>query len=293
MIGFTFKQLYIFVNTVHHQSLSKAAERCFITQAAASRSLLHLEQALGAPLFDRVGKRLVLNTNGQQLLPLAKRILDEAEAMQDEMHGEGKVHGQLTIGASTTIANFVLPPLMAKFKKNHPHVSIDLIIDNSYTIAKQMASLALDMAFVEGDVAVTPLDCLPWMEDELYIVCNRQHPLASNSSVRRSELANHPWVFREQGSGSRTMFYKAIGGDEHLQCEIELDSTEAVISYVASSQCLGYISKIICKNPLAAGQIVAIKVEGFEVKRQLLQLRHPDKYQTRACRTFLEQINKK
>jgi len=293
MIPFTFRQLQVFVNTARFQSLSKAAEKCFITQAAASMSLIQLEQILDKPLFDRIGKRLHLNANGERLLPLAASLLSRAEVMKDDAFlEEGEVRGYLRIGASTTIANYLLPKLLASFKKEHPFVSLELIIDNSSGVTSRMQQLDIDIGFVEGDVVHHNLICNPWMEDELLIVCRIDHPISKQSHLTQEDLTKYRWLFREKGSGTRAMFYKAIQGDEHLDVEIILNSSEAMLNYLINSDCLSYLSKVIYENRASHQQLSVLSIENFQAKRHFYQLQNPGKYQSRVSQAFLDFLSR-
>lgn len=289
MISFTFKQLQVFVYTARLASLSRAAEKCCITQAAASMSLLQLEQILNKPLFDRLGKRLQLNTNGEHLLPVATAILSQAQAMQDEAFSAPEtLSGILKLGASTTIANYLMPKIIAAFKQNYPRIRVEFVIANSATIVERLNRLELDLGYVEGDVFGHNLNCKMWMEDELLIVCNLKHPLVGQSNVTMDDLSLYPWLFREEGSGTRKMFHKAMKGEEQFKVEMVLNRSEAIVNYLMNSHCLSYLSKFICNSRLNKELIATLKVSNYHAKRNFYQLLHPDKYQTIVCRRFVD-----
>jgi len=222
---------------------------------------------------------------------LATSLLNQAEAMKDEAFSQqDAMQGRLKIGASTTIANYLLPKYMASFKQLFPRVKVELLIDNSAEIVEHVNRLDLDLGFVEGDTASHDLVCNPWMEDELLIVCNPSHPLSHKSRVSMDDLIQYRWLFREQGSGTRMMFYKAMRGDERFEVEMVLNSSEAMINYLINSDCLSYLSKVIYHNRLNKKQLIVLNPEGFEVKRYFYQLQNPKKYQTKVCAAFLQYL---
>jgi len=181
---------------------------------------------------------------------------------------------------------------MALFKKEYSSVYIELVIDNSSGVTARMQQLELDIGFVEGDVVHHNLICNQWMEDELLIVCRANHPLSTQSLVTMGDLTKFRWLFREQGSGTRTMFYKAMQGDEHLDVEMTLNTSEAMINYLINSDCLSYLSKVIYENRVSHQPLAVLSVDSFQAKRHFYQLHNPGKYQTSASKAFLDFLSR-
>jgi DNA-binding transcriptional LysR family regulator len=286
----TLKQWQVFVAAASLPTLSQAAAQCFITQSAASMALSQLETSLGVPLFDRIGKRLRLNANGEQLLPQAVAVLDQVGELESSFHHPtGQLVGQLRIGASTTIANYVLPRYLAVFKQQHPGVSFELVIDNTQVVIEQVASLALDMGLIEGQCQHDKISVSPWMEDELAVICSRTHPLASKSRVSLRDLEKYRWVEREMGSGTRAVFCQALPAADKLQAEIALSSSQAIKTYVANSDCLACLSKSTLDTKKEAGY-QQLKVSQLDLTRQFSLLTHCDKHETRLAAAFKQFI---
>jgi DNA-binding transcriptional LysR family regulator len=170
------KQLKIFVQTARNGSPSKAAKDCNITQAAASIALHQLKQNLATNLFDRAGKRLRLNNEGRELLNKAIAIIEQVDALKD-FNSSNTLCGNIKIGASTTIANYVLPQYIAKFRKMHPEVKFNLIIHNTDNIIDLVSKYEIDIGFIEGTCHKEKINLKKWREDKLSIICHKKHPL--------------------------------------------------------------------------------------------------------------------
>ena len=284
----TLKQLQVFVKTAQANSLTRGAEACYITQAAASMSLLQLEQHLGAPLFDRIGKRLQLNANGHTLLPKAINLLDQAHECESLLSSDSlPLKGTLNIAASTTIANYVLPIYLAEFKKNHPDVAFNLVIGNTEEIVNQVKTLQCDIGFIEGVCQESVINQAIWKDDSLAIICRRNHPLSKKKTVKKKDLLAYSWVVREPGSGTREVFERATTLHQELSVDITLNSSSAILNYVANSNCLAYLSHTILNSKINPKEICQLQVDGLTLKRHFYQLTHQDKYQSQLCSNFL------
>lgn len=149
-MSISIKQLQIFVAIAHTKQVSLAAEQCFITQSAASMAISQLEALMRVTLFDRVGKRLVLNGLGSQLLPKAEEILQRIDEFA-MLASSDKLTGNLSIGASKTTGNYFLPTLMTEFLNQYSQISIDYTIENTDNIIKKVLSAEIDIGFIESD----------------------------------------------------------------------------------------------------------------------------------------------
>ena len=283
----TLKQLQVFVNTAKLESISLGAEKCFISQAAGSMSLSQLENMLGVMLFDRVGKRIKLNTNGYNLLAKAVQILDKVEEFEIFATNDKSLIGMITIGASTTIANYVLPKYIAQFKKIHPNVNFELICNNSKEIIHYIETLNCDVAFIEGECHSHVIDATLWKKDNLKIVCNAKHPLCKKNTVTIKDTLKYEWVTRERGSGTFDIFLKAL--ESHIpdiKKAITLNSSEAIKQYIANSDSLAYLSEVITTQAWNLDQYSSLDVKGLELSRNFYKLLHNKKYHTHLTQAF-------
>ena len=287
----TLKQLQVFVNTAKLESISLGAEKCFISQAAASMSLSQLENMLGVTLFDRVGKRIRLNTNGHNLLAKAVQILDKVDEFESFAINEKSLICKITIGASTTIANYVLPKYIAKFKKIHPSVNFELICNNSKEIIHDIETLSCDVAFIEGECHSDVIDATLWKKDNLKIVCNAKHPLCKKDTVTIKDTLKYEWVTRERGSGTFDIFLKAL--ESHIpdiKKAITINSSEAIKQYIANSDSLACLSEVITTQAWNLDKYSSLDVKGLDLSRNFYKLLHNKKYHTHLTQAFCDFI---
>jgi len=206
---FTLRQIEVFAAVARQESVSRAAESLSLSQSATSTSLAELERQSGCQLFDRAGKRLCLNALGQQLLPQAVALLDQARAIEDLLNGKSGF-GSLAVGATLTIGNYLATLLIGSFMQRHPECRVKLHVHNTAHIVHQIAQHELDLGLIEGDCQHPDLEVQPWIEDELVVFCAPQHPLAGRGEVGLDELTSEAWILREQGSGTRMTFEQAV-----------------------------------------------------------------------------------
>ena len=287
----TLKQLQVFVNTAKAESISAGAEKCFISQAAASMSLSQLESMLDTTLFDRVGKRMKLNSNGKNLLTKAIKILDEVQEFETFSDSDSSLSGKITIGASTTIANYILPKYIATFRKIHPDTDFEIISGNTKKIINSVESLNCDVAFIEGECNNQTIETKLWKKDDLKIICRPDHPLCNKENIKIKDLLKYEWVTREQGSGTFDIFFNALEDNmSNIKKAITLSSSEAIKQYVAHSNCLACLSEIITNHSEDANIYKIFEVQDLDLRRNLYKLLHNKKYHTALTKGFCDFI---
>ena len=287
-MNISFKQLRLFVTLVQAGNLAEAAERLCITKAAASLSLRELENQLDCRLFDRVRNRLQLNTQGEQLLPLADELLQRLATMEHLFQRPDQAHTLLRIGASNTIGNYLLPQLIADYLRLYPQVEFKVEIGNTRTLATQLVDFQLDMALLEGAISDTQLQQQEWLRDSMQVVAAPTHPLASCRSLRMTDLERQRWLLREPGSGSREQFQQLIGS--HLQDwtpGLELSTTESILNAVANGLGLCLLSGVATVAALRDGRVVALDLQPG-LQRSLRLAWHREKYLHPALAQFID-----
>ncbi len=270
------------------QSVSRAAGVLALSQSAASTSITELERQSSCQLFDRSGKRLSLNALGQQLLPQAVALLDQAKEIEDLLHGKSGF-GSLSVGATLTIGNYLATLLIGSFMQQHPESQVKLHVQNTAHIVQQVAHHEIDLGLIEGDCIHPDLEIQPWVEDELVVFCAPQHPLARVGRAELPALANEAWILREQGSGTRLTFDQAMRHHRStLNVRLELEHTEAIKRAVESGLGIGCISRLALRDAFRRGSLVALETPQLDLRRQFYFIWHKQKYQTSAMREFLE-----
>jgi DNA-binding transcriptional LysR family regulator len=270
------RQLEVFLATARAGSTRAAAERVARSQSAASTALAELERALGAPLFDRIGRRLVLNENGRALVPLASSLLDEAAEVQHRFT-TGEHLTPLRVAASLTIGECLLPDLLAQWRQRHAKSPVHMAIANTSGVIGAVAAFDADVGFIEGAQTHPDLIVKPWLKDEMTIVAAPHHPLAGKVATPK-QLRDADWALRETGSGTRETADRWLV--EHLgrfNVAFEIGSPEAIRRLVGAGPALGFLSRHAVAQALAQGTLVELKTRLPPAVRRLAIVLHRDK----------------
>jgi DNA-binding transcriptional LysR family regulator len=259
-------------------SFRKAAEELYLTQPAVSLQIKALEEDLGVQLFDRTGSRVALTPAGQILLDYAERVnalLQQAERAIAAIGGE--LGGQLALGASTTIAQYVLPRMLSEFLAEHPRVQPSLISGNTEHIVEAVAQHEIGLGFIEGPSRSRDVKSEPFLADELVLIVPAAHEWAERARISAEELKSVPLLMRERGSGTRRVVEMALEGHRlkpsSLKFAMELDSTEAIKSAVEAGLGAGFVSKwAIAKDVRAGATFRIVEVERLRVQRDFLMI---------------------
>ena len=285
---FTLRQMQVFVAVTQEGNVSRAAENLSLSQSATSTSLSELERQSGCQLFDRSGKRLKLNSLGQQLLPQAVALLDQAREVEALLKGK-RGFGSLSVGATLTVGNYLATLLIGSFMQRHPESQVSLHVQNTANMVQQIANYELDLGLIEGDCSHPEIEVQPWVEDELVVFCAPQHPLAQRGHASLEELTREAWIVREQGSGTRLTFDHAMRHHPApLNIRLELEHTEAIKRAVESGLGIGCISRLALRDAFRRGSLVAVETPELDLTRQFYFIWHKQKYQSAAMREFLE-----
>jgi DNA-binding transcriptional LysR family regulator len=288
-MNLTFRQLEVFCAIARRGNVSRAAEDAGLTQSAASMALGELERQLGELLFDRMGRRIVLNGNGKRLLPKATELLARSTELEQEFSADDRVlHGELVIGASSTIGNYLMPRLIAGFCAEHPEVKVRLKISNTTQIIASALDFELDIGFVEGSCNLPEIEASVWREESLIIFANPLDPLASGKPLRLKDLADAQWILREKGSGTREIFERAfLKKNSALNVRFEFGQTEAIKQAVQSGMGISCLSRLALRENLENKTLVELPAPELDLQRNLLQITHKNKYRTRCIEEFI------
>jgi DNA-binding transcriptional LysR family regulator len=244
--------LLVFAKVAEFKNITRAAEYLCRSQPAISGQLNSLQQQFSLPLYQRQGGGVVLTELGQSLLPYAQRMaktIRDVESFRLQQEEGGQVH--LTLGATTTIANFAIPEMWAKFKRQYPHVKIEWIVGNTDKILDQLPHL--DAALVEGRVkGILNSGFYPsiWRQDEIVVLMPVQHILAKQKEeITLQQVLSYSLVWREKGSGTREMIeYVLKSANIELAPEWEFHGTEAIKEAVRVGLGLGLVSKMAVQS---------------------------------------------
>ena len=257
------RRLQVFHAVAKHLSFTRAAEALFMTQPAVTFQVRQLEEHFNTRLFDRAQGRITLTPAGALAYEYAERILAltvELDTRMREMSGHAA--GPLLIGASTTIAEYLLPRILGEFKAMYPGIVPRLFVANSEQVQERVAERNLDFGFIEGDSHLPSLANDVCCEDELQVVCAPSHPLAKQSFVAPRTLSEHAYISREPGSGTREVvdhyLQKQGMALDGLQLVMEASSPETLKGVVATG--LGYtiISRATVAKEVQLGELVSV-----------------------------------
>ena len=256
------RQLQIFLAVAATGSTTAAAEQVALSQSATSAALKDLEDVLETSLFDRVGKKLLINDQGRMLVPQAKQILALTHAVEMQFMGTASLERDLVIGASTTVGTYLLPGLIAAYRDRHGKVVPRVAIANTADVATAVANFDVEIGFIEGPCHATGLHVEPWCKDELIIVASPSHELVQRSRKKATPamLAKARWLLREAGSGTREAVEDALVPHLHYLTEGgEFSSSEAIKHACAAGLGLACLSRVVVDDLLALGRLVEVK----------------------------------
>jgi len=262
-------RLKVFRTVAEHLSFRKAAEHLFLTQPAITLQIKALEDDLGIRLFDRAGNRVCLTPQGSVMLVYAKKLAALASQAEQALGAEdGKVSGELSLGVSTTIAQYVLPRLLGAFLAEHPRVQFSLHSGNTGEIVHLLLDDKLAIGLIEGPARDRGIRTEPFMQDELVLIVP---PGFASENMSRAQLLASNLLMREQGSGSRRVVEIALDNAglkiKSFKNVMDLDSTEAIKSAVEVGLGVGFVSRWAISKELELGALKIAEVAGLKADR--------------------------
>jgi DNA-binding transcriptional LysR family regulator len=266
--------LRLFTAVIDNAGFTKAASALRLSQPAISKSLNELERQLHVKLLDRSGRSIKLTDAGRTLYERASELFGiERVAEQELRELRGLKRGVLRIGASTTIATYMLPPVLGRFHTRYPRVRIQTTSTNTRTVLRMLLAFRVDVALVEGPVSHSRVDVRAWREDELVVIAPPDHPLCSRDRVDVATLADQTFLVREPGSGTREVNERALAvHGVRLTHTMRVGGTEAIKQGVAAGLGLAIVSRAAALDQLALRKLVILPVEGLSIRRALTQL---------------------
>lgn len=293
MINISPRQLEVFVAIAAEGSARAAAERLHLTQPAASMALSELERHLDAPLFARERGRLRMNERGREILPLAQEVLDRLQELQRRATGQPQqLTGELRIGASNTVGNYLVGELLADFVHAHERVAVRLRVDNTHTIVAAIRNHELDIGCVEGQVADADMDVRPWQHDNLVVCAPPQHPLAQCPQLSVDDFAQARWILREQGSATRAQTERALAALPPGETVLELGQIEAIKQAVIAGLGIACLPEEAIGDAVQTGRLVVLQTAFLNLQRRLSLVLSREKYHGALVEAFLSSLDR-
>lgn len=284
--------LTTFLAVAEHLNYTRAAETLYLTQPAVSRQMQALQQAVGVPLVEQVGKTLALTDAGEAFRREAQRLRGDLARAGEVMAAlRGGTAGRLRVGASTTPGLYVLPPLLGPFLRARREVELTYLLANTLTIEEALLRNEIDVGFVGGHLARTELATEPLVGDEVLVYASRSHPLARLRTVRPERLATETFVMREPGSATRRAFEKWLATHGiTLSRVIELSCPEGIKRLVAGGVGVAISS---CQGlERGGGEFKLLRVPGLDIRRKLLVAHHKDKVLTPLMQELVSTVRR-
>ena len=289
-----FHQLYIVYTVAQCNSFSRAAQELLISQPAVSIQVQELERSLGAVLFHRQPKGLQLTDVGRTVFDYAQRIFALADEMRQAIQDiQGLNRGRLTVGASTTPGEFLLPIAIGRFRQIYPGIEVEPVMGSTTAMLERILRRELDIAVVgqAGEAVPEEVRLEPYTTDELVLIARADHPLTRSACVTPQEVAQEGVIIRETGSATRRTVeqcFAALGVTPRIV--MELGSNQAVKQAVIAGLGLGVISRFGIVAEVKAGLVAELPVQGWRCQRPIVVAYRRDKRLSAAQEAFLEMV---
>ena len=280
----TLRQLEVFAEVLKSGSTTQASVMLALSQSAVSAALTDLEGQLGVQLFDRVGKRLVVNEHGRLLYPRALALLEQTTEIEQLFRED---NGAIRVYASSTIGNYILPAMIARYRHDFPDLPLELSVGNSQDVINAVLDFRVDIGLIEGPCHSTEIISEPWLEDELVVFAAPSSPL-TKGPVTLEQLAASPWILRERGSGTRELVdYLLLSHLPRFQMAMELGNSEAIKHAVRHGLGISCLSRRVIAEQLQAGTLSEVPVPLPRLVRTLWRVHHRQKHISNAITRFL------
>jgi len=286
------RRLQVFHTVARLLSFTKAAESLHMTQPAVTFQVRQLEEYFNTRLFDRAHNRISLTAAGERVYEYADKIFELYAKMDNAVRDlTGEISGVLIIGASTTIAEYMLPSLLGDFKKKYPDVNVQLRVSNSDGIVHMVENNDIDLGVVESPVLNKNLVVEECRKDRLVAIVPPQHPLSKNTEVSIKELLEHEYIAREEGSGTREVIHEQLAEagmkSADLHITMELGSPEAIKGAVEAGMGVSIVSEVTIHKELEIGTLVALELTP-SLERPFSFVHQKQKFRQRAMDELLD-----
>ncbi|MFZ3121905.1 MAG: selenium metabolism-associated LysR family transcriptional regulator [Thermodesulfovibrionales bacterium] len=288
-------KLKVFCTVAETKSFSKASEIIYLTQPAVSLLIQAIEEIYETKLFDRASNTVTLTPAGEMLYKYAKEILNLYAAAEKSI-GEitGFVKGSISVGASSTIGNYLLPGVIAAFRKTHPKIKIHLLVGNTKRVVELLNAGNIDIGLVEGDVARQKMVVDKLVADELVLIVPPLHPLAKKRNVSIFEITKEPFIFREEGSGTRQVIEKYLGKysitPQNMMISMVLGSTEAIKESVENGIGIAIVSRWAVRKEIKYGTLKPLSFKEEKMLRDFSLIFQKKAISSHAVDEFLSYL---
>jgi DNA-binding transcriptional LysR family regulator len=284
-------KLETFIRAAESLSFSEAAKQLNLAQPTVSYHIKALEKELGVTLFRRTGSGLQLTEAGRLLLPWSRKLLNQSNEMQEMLSAlqDGAV-GHLRIACSTTAGKYLLPQLAARFCQRYPGIQVRILRCTSGDVAPHLLENEANIGVVSYEIQEENIEYQEFFDDFISLIVPQDHPWAMRRVIEPDELITEPLIVREATAGTRRMMLSQMAkfdiGLDDLNIFMELGSAEAIVRTVATGYAVSFVSTLASACPLERGNVVDVRVNGFDMRRKIFMIRKRLEVHHRAQEVF-------
>ncbi|MFH7015675.1 LysR family transcriptional regulator [Flavobacterium sp. FlaQc-47] len=265
-------RLKVFYTVALRLNFTKAATELYISQPAVSKHIQELEETYKTKLFERNGSKIALTTAGEILLKHTKNIFEIYREIDFDMSSFiNERQGLLRLGASTTISQYIISPVLARFHQKQKEIKVNLLNGNTEQIENALINKEIEIGIVEGQSKNQSIKYIPFLKDELVLVCNTKNPLLKQNEISLEDLKSMKFITRERGSGTLEVIEFALKQVDvkisDLQIEMQLGSTESIKSYLLNSDCFAFMSIHAVDKELRNNELIVLDVANLSIER--------------------------
>ena len=287
----TLRHLEIFVTVCDTMNMTKSAESLYMSQSAVSQAIAELEKFYDVRLFERLSRKLYLTQAGEKLLGYSRHMIRMNADIENEMKSL-RESGSIRLGASVTVGATVLPKLVSEFRRTNLYTDVEVFEDNTYHIQKRLLMDKADIGLVEGEITSPDILCIPFMDDELVLICGNCHRFAGLCEINPLELEKENFIIREQGSGTRKTFEDAMKAHQlSWKASWTCNNADTIKAAVIAGLGVSVISRRAVEKEAESGELVIKPVEGIRFFRQFKIAYHKNKYLTGQIKSFIDFVH--
>lgn len=290
---YSFKQIELFISLARTQRVVETAKEYEMSQSAVSMSIRELEKELKDKLFDRIGKKLILNDRGNLFLSQCEAPLERLKEIYASF-ADAQLKGELRIIASATVADYFMPSVINDYLKLHEGMHLSLKSANSSDVIERVKNGESDLGFIEGACSDSSIECHILMQDELIVVTSDPE-MRGNESRFIDQILDKKWVMREEGSGTRAAFLNTIAPlDKELNIFMEFGSIEAIKNFLESGEdYYTVLPRITVENALKAQKLFEVKIRNISFNRDFILVKRKDRAESALMKHFKDYITQR
>jgi DNA-binding transcriptional LysR family regulator len=286
-------ELRVFVTAAEELNFSRAAARLHLSQSAVSQNIQAIEKAYGVELFLRHGRSVQLSDVGQAILPMAREVLNSIRLLEDSLvNVKGEVAGELTLGCSTTSGKYILPNLLAAYRREYPLVRSRVTINSRSTIVERLIDQTLALGVMSRRVEHRDLEYYALFEDKIILIVPNDHPWAHYGRALPADLLDQSFIRREESSGTSEVLFNALKQQgimpDMMNIVMELGNAEAIEMAVEEGIGIAFVSELVAARGLALGRVKKVDIDGLDITQRIYIYRHVASVFTRAEARFWE-----